>query len=92
MTKSEIAKAVAFNEDLPMEKATSVVERVVETMKTALILGKDITIRGFGTIKVVETAQKTARNISTGEAVIVPPTKTVKIKISKELKEALNKH
>jgi nucleoid DNA-binding protein len=45
---------------------------------------------GLGKLKVVERGQKLARNIHTGESVIVPPRKVVVLQPSDPLTEAAN--
>lgn len=81
---------MAVSENLTLTTATKAVDGVVRIIKENLAKGDSLFIRGFGTLAVVDCAPKTARNISTGEVVIVPAHKSVKFKASKELKTSLN--
>ena len=89
MTKNDLTKEVAVSEKLTLTTATKAVEGVIRVIKETLAKGEDITLRGFGTFTVINCAEKAARNISTGEPVIVPAHNSVKFKPSKELKESL---
>ena len=44
---------------------------------------------GIGTLAVTETAARLGRNPHTGQPVPIPPRKTIKLKVSKDLKEAM---
>ena len=90
MTKNDLVKELAVSEKLTLTTATKAVDGVIRIVKESLSKGDDLFLRGFGTLAVVDCAEKTARNISTGEPVIVPAHKSVKFKPSKDLKEALN--
>ncbi len=52
--------------------------------------GEDISLIGFGTFSVAERAARTARNFRTKEIIDVPASKTVKFKVGKLLKDAVN--
>ena len=51
--------------------------------------GETVRISGLGTFETADTAARTARNPSTGEAVDVPASKRVSFKASKPLKDAV---
>lgn len=90
MTKNDLMKELAVSERLTLTTASKAVDGVIRIIKENLSKGDSLFLRGFGTLAVVDCAQKTARNISTGGVVIVPAHKSVKFKPSKELKEYLN--
>ena len=90
MTKNNLVKELAVSEKLTLTTATKAVDGVIRIIKESLAKGEDITIRGFGTLAVVNLAEKTARNLTTGEPIIVPAHKAVKFKVSKDLKDVLN--
>ena len=90
MTKQDLIKELAVSERLTLTTATKAVEGVVRIVKESLSKGENITLRGFGTLEVVDCAEKRARNLSTGESIVVPAHKKVKFKPSKELKDSLN--
>lgn len=90
MTKNDLVKELAVSEKLTLTTAAKAIDGVIRIVKENLTKGEDLFIRGFGTLAVISCAEKTARNISTGEPVVVPAHKSVKFKPSKELKESLN--
>ena len=90
MTKNDLVKELAVSEKLTLTTATKAVDGVIRVIKETLAKGEDVTLRGFGTLAVVNCSERTARNLSTGESVFVPAHKSVKFKPSKELKESLN--
>lgn len=90
MTKNDIAAAICSTHDLPKATAISVVDTVINTLADSFVSGENIYLRGFGTFNVKTTAEKKARNINAGTTVVVPAGRTVKFRISKELKNRMN--
>lgn len=88
MNKKELIKAVVEDTGFPKKDVTTVVDAVFDTITSALSQGQDVKISGFGTFKVKERAERKARNIHTGEEIVVPPSKTVSFKPAKALKES----
>lgn len=70
--------------------AVEAVKAVVEAMASALSKGEDITLHGLGSFRIKERAEKTARNLQTGEMIRVPKAKVVKFVVSQEIKDTLN--
>lgn len=89
MNKKELINVVAEAAKLSKKDATVAVDSVFEQITSALSQGKDVKISGFGTFKVKERAERKARNIHTGEEIVVPPSKTASFKPAKALKESL---
>lgn len=90
MTKNDLIRELAVSEKLTLTTATKAVDGAIRIIKENISKGEDLFIRGFGSLAVVNCAEKTARNISTGQPIVVPAHKSVKFKPSKELKELLN--
>lgn len=90
MTKNDLARELAVSERLHLSTAVKAVDGIVRILKESLAKGDDIFLRGFGTLAVVQREQRPARHFSTGEPITIPAHRTVKLKISKELKEAMN--
>lgn len=90
MTKEDIA--VQLSQRLKIEKplALQVMGAVKDILSEALISGENVYLRGFGTFEVKTAKEKLARNISKGIAVVVPEHKTVKLKLSQDLKNRIN--
>jgi DNA-binding protein HU-beta len=69
---------------------TDIVNTTFETIKKMLLNGDEISINGFGIITVVNVPQKKGRNPTNGETIIIPPSKKIKLKVSKVFKDTLN--
>lgn len=87
MNKKELIDVVAEATKLSKKDATVVVDSVFQQITSALSQGKDVKISGFGTFKVKERAERKARNIKTGEEILVPSHKTPVFKAAKQLKD-----
>lgn len=91
MTKNDIAVELANRiPELSKKTALQVVDGVAEIMADAFTRGENVYLRGFGTMKVNTTKERKARNIYAGSTVVVPAQRTVKFKLSKDLKERMN--
>lgn len=90
MTKNDLARELAVSEKLHLSTAVKAVDGLVRILKETLTKGEDIYLRGFGTIAVVNREERPARHFKTGETITIPAHRSVKIKISSELKDALN--
>lgn len=91
MTKNDIAAALCSRiPDLPKSTALHVVEGVSDILTEAFVKGENAYLRGFGTFEVKTTKEKKARNINAGTTVVVPAGRTVKLKISQQLKNRMN--
>ena len=91
MTKNDIAVELCKRiPDLPKSTALHVVEGVTDILSDAFVRGDNVNLRGFGSLEVKTTKEKKARNINAGTTVIIPAQRTVKFKVSKQLKDSLN--
>ncbi|MFC1500147.1 HU family DNA-binding protein [Candidatus Zixiibacteriota bacterium] len=89
MTKADIVEQIAGRTGLTKTDTSLVVEGVLESLKEALITGKTVEIRGFGTFKIKKRASRRARNPRTGEPVTIPEKFVPTFKPSRELKDAV---
>jgi integration host factor subunit beta len=60
---------------------------MIDSIKSALVKGERVEIRGFGNFKTRTREGRTARNPKTGETFEVPSKKVPHFKPGKELKE-----
>lgn len=91
MTKNDIAVELCKrNLDLPKSTALHAVEGVTDILSDAFVRGENVYLRGFGSLEVKTTKEKKARNINAGTTVIIPAQRTVKFKLSKQLKNRMN--
>lgn len=87
MTKADLVDEIAQITGLTKKDVAQTVDEFLEGVCRALINGKHIEIRGFGTFKVKQRKPRIARNPRTGEQVPVPERKVPVFKVSKELKD-----
>jgi nucleoid DNA-binding protein len=92
MTKADIVEIISSSTGLTKIETEAVVKGFLETVIEAMKRGETIELRGFGSFKVVKRAKRVARNPKTNKEVIVPSQYVPVLKISKEFKQAVNKH
>ena len=80
MNKGDLIVAVAAEREISQREAGEVIDCVIESMKLGLIEDGEVTLRGFGSLKVVQAAARTGRNIKTGETIEIPERTRVKFK------------
>jgi integration host factor subunit beta len=90
MNKSEMIEELAVQANLNHKVAETIVNLVIDAMKSALIAGDRIELRGFGSFHIEEYQAYTGRNPKTGASIQVPPKKLPFFKVGKELKERIN--
>ena len=89
MTKAELINNVAKVARTTKKEAGDAVTEVFDSIKAALLSGDRVAIPGFGTFTTASRDARTGRNPATGEKLEIPACKTVKFKVSKELKGAV---
>lgn len=90
MGKSELIKRIQVELNISQPKAKLVVNKFLDILTDGLKNGEEINLLGIGILKPKELSSRIARNPGTGEKVTVPARKSVKFKIAKPLKDALN--
>ena len=84
MTKADIINEIATSTGIAKKDVSAVVESFMETIKDSLLEKKEnVYLRGFGSFIVKHRAEKTARNISKGETMIIPKRRIPAFKPSK---------
>ena len=92
MNRAELIQSVSEKraKDLPSKAAAErIVDTVIDTITEALKAGDKVSIRGFGTFKVKQTAKRQGRNVATGETITIPAHKSIKFVVSEELKQSV---
>ena len=89
MNKDLLVKTVAATTGKTQKEVKEVVNATLEAITNALVEGNEVKLAGFGKFEVVERAERTGTNPSTGESIIIPATNSVKFKASSTLKEAV---
>ena len=91
MIKSElIANLAAKMTHLPEKKVADSINHILELMSEALIKGKRIEIRGFGSFSLHHRPPRNAHNPKTGEKVITEAKYSPHFKPGKELRERVD--
>ncbi|MBQ3004967.1 MAG: HU family DNA-binding protein [Clostridia bacterium] len=88
MNKSELINAVA-EKGLTKKDAELAVNGVLDTIIAELAKGEKVQLIGFGTFEVRDRAEKQGRNPKTGEAMIVPASKSPAFKAGAAFKNAI---
>ncbi len=83
MTKAEIVAEIANKTGVEKVAVQSVVEAFMDSIKSALVNGENVYMRGFGSFIIKERAEKTGRNISKNTTIIIPAHKIPSFKPSK---------
>ena len=91
MTKSDIIKEVAEGTGLTKVEIEAVLEGMILSISDSLRRGERVDIRGFGSFIVKQRAARDARNPATREIVRLGERFIPAFKVSKILKELVNK-
>lgn len=87
MIKNDIVNRVSEKADVPRLKATIAVETIIDAMRSALVRGERIELRGFGVFLVKPRKKGIGRNPKRPtEEVQIPPGFTIRFKPGKELR------
>tara|TARA_B100001027_G_C16039117_1_gene229072 strand:+ start:277 stop:558 length:282 start_codon:yes stop_codon:yes gene_type:complete len=80
------------NPKLNKDDFENIIDSFCSGLEKALKDGKNIELRGFGTFFVKRISEKySARNPKTGKLIYVPEKNKIRFKVSKKLKELINK-
>lgn len=90
MNKTELIKAVAKEANLTQAQAKQAVDAVINTTTAALKAGDQVCIPGVCTVSVATRAERTGKNLITGEPLVIPAKKVVKFKAGKSLNQEIN--
>ena len=72
MTKADIVKEIAASTGIEKQVVLQVVEGLMETIKTSMINGEEVFLRGFGSFIIKHRAEKAARNITKNTTMVIP--------------------
>lgn len=72
MTKADIVNKIADQTGVEKIAVLATVEAFMDSVKSSLSDGNNVYLRGFGSFIVKERAEKTGRNISKNESIIIP--------------------
>ena len=95
MTKADIVNEIAKNTGIEKVAVQKTVEFFMDALKSSMIAGNNVYLRGFGSFVIKKRAKKTARNISKNTTIIIPahnipafkPAKTFVNKVKSHVKK-----
>ncbi|MFV0439876.1 MAG: HU family DNA-binding protein [Lachnospirales bacterium] len=90
MNKTELIAAVAEKTGFSKKDSEKALKAYEEVIKETLASGEKIQSVGFGTFEVSERAARVGRNPRTKEKMDIPASKSVRFKVGKALKDAVN--
>lgn len=90
MVKSELIKAIQCSVCVSTETAKKVIDEAINQITIALSNGDEVNLRGLGSFRIRDKAERMGRNPKTGEDAIITARKVVTFKASTTLKEAIN--
>jgi len=90
MKKNEVVNEIAKRSGLPKAECDKVIDLFVDVIKDALVEGDRVIIRGFLTFEVSEYRARDGYNPQTGRTQRYGSVKTVKCKVGKPIKDAIN--
>lgn len=89
MNKVDFIRKIAEKTGFTQKDTGATIDAALDVIENALANGDDVRLTGFGTFETVEKAERTARNLQTGEIIAVPAHKAPKFKFSKVIKDAV---
>lgn len=91
-TRNELAVELSKRVALPVDRAKGIIDHVLMALEDALVAGKKIEFRGFGTLDVVLRKAKVGRNPKNPAAgqYAIPARKMVRFRVGKQLFDRLN--
>lgn len=90
MKKGQLIKAVAERCGQPQAVVREVLDDAAEIVRKAVAKGDEVFLFGLGKLSVSSRGQRKARNLHTGEAVMVPPRRVVLFRPSDSVVVAAN--
>jgi DNA-binding protein HU-beta len=90
MNKNELIAHVADEAGLSKADASRAVESVLNGITETLKSGDEVRLVGFGTFTLSHREGGEGRNPRTGEKIQIQPSKSVRFKAGKQLKDSVN--
>ncbi|MCP4298826.1 MAG: HU family DNA-binding protein [Proteobacteria bacterium] len=90
VTKSELIGMAADATDTTKATTERILNAVLESIESALVAKKNVTLVGFGTFTTSERSAREGRNPKTGDAIKIPAATVPKFRAGKQLKSSVN--
>lgn len=89
INKPDLVDAIAEKTELSKKDAAAALEAFLATVTESLQKGNRIQITGFGSFETRLRKERKAKNLRTGEAIVVPEATVPAFKAGKALKDAV---
>lgn len=89
MTKNELSKQVSKTTGFTNDDVSIVIDTLFECIKNTLYAGEEVSIHGFGKIKIIEKQERIGSHPQTKEPMIIPAHTTLKFEFSDNLKKMM---
>ncbi len=90
MNKNQLVSAIAEKAEITKKDAEKFLKVYETVVKDALVSGDKVQSVGFGTFEVSERKEREGINPRTKETMMIPASKSVKFKVGKAFKDAVN--
>ena len=90
MNKTDLVEVVVAETGVTKKQADEVISAALAAITSALKDGDKVSLIGFGTFEVKESAEREGRNPKTGEAIKIAASKKPTFSASKVLKDQVN--
>ncbi|MDQ3514406.1 MAG: HU family DNA-binding protein [Chloroflexota bacterium] len=87
--KQELVRSVAQETGQSEAQAMTTVNAVFDAIERALVEGKEVSISGFGSFRVVHRAEREGRNPRTGDPMTIGPRKSPAFRAGTQLKRSV---
>ena len=92
MTKADLVNEISEKTGLEKMAVQNTVEAFMKSVRTAMTKGDNVYLRGFGSFVVKWRAEKTGRNISKNQTIIIPAHNVPAFKPAKTFVEKVKKN
>ena len=90
MNKAQLVEQLATQMKITKADCEKVIDSTIETIRTAVKKGDDVTLVGFGTFTQTKRKARMGRNPQTGAAIKIPACTAPKFRPGKAFKDFLN--
>ena len=87
VTLKHLGTALAEGHELPKKQVNTILEEMIEMIRTHLKKGNRIRISGLGILQIRKRAARMGRNPATGAAIKIKASKKIAFRAAKDLKE-----
>ena len=89
MNRKELVAEVAKRTAMAMSQINHTLDNVLDVVSEAMVNGREVALKGFGTFAVAKRAARVGRNPQTGQKMKIGPSKAPKFRPSSQLKAAV---